>query len=375
MLVGLGAVDDPASQSAETRGRLVDVPGGCAPPPGLPDPCEWAAVLALAVAEVVTGQRSPSQLGRWLDDAVMTELRFAARRHRHPEARPRTVATTSVASVRVQCPAERAVEATAHLRLGRRSAAIAFRLEVFGERWLCTALELGPRPTRSAAPRSDPASAGCRDRERRGAASARRLRCASRCRSAYVRRGRRSPCPCRPSTTSPTRDPLTSALPSGRFFTDMITTLSVVARAGVRRHRSVPFQRTTYRPPESSKENRSPPTRPAASPSLSALLPARHRSGEGPADRDGARDLGRRRRPLQVDEHVVRCHSAGIAGGALQRHDRRTGRCCAAPCGWRRSRPARAGRTSAAARRRCSGRSARVRPASGSRCGRPRPAG
>ena len=38
-----------------------------------------------------------------------------------------------------------AVEVAAHFKLGRRSIALAFRLEEFYGRWLCTAVELGPR--------------------------------------------------------------------------------------------------------------------------------------------------------------------------------------------------------------------------------------
>jgi hypothetical protein len=49
-------------------------------------------------------------------------------------------------------------EVSAHVVIGKRSAAMAFRLEALGDRWLCTALELGahwrsamrPEPLRQA---------------------------------------------------------------------------------------------------------------------------------------------------------------------------------------------------------------------------------
>jgi hypothetical protein len=51
----------------------------------------------------------------------------------------------AVRSVRVQHPDPGVAEVAAHVAIGRRSAAMAFRLEALGDRWLCTALELGAR--------------------------------------------------------------------------------------------------------------------------------------------------------------------------------------------------------------------------------------
>ena len=106
-------------------------------------------MLALALVQVLTGQRPSSQLIRWLDEDVMTTVRYSTRRS-EASRRARTSSTpaapsTAVVSVRAQCPSDRAVEASAHLRIGRRFAAMAFRLEAFGDRWLCTALEVAPR--------------------------------------------------------------------------------------------------------------------------------------------------------------------------------------------------------------------------------------
>jgi Family of unknown function (DUF6459) len=52
---------------------------------------------------------------------------------------------TALRSVRVQHPDAAAAEVAAHVVIGKQSAAMAFRLEAFGNRWLCTALELGAR--------------------------------------------------------------------------------------------------------------------------------------------------------------------------------------------------------------------------------------
>jgi hypothetical protein len=51
---------------------------------------------------------------------------------------------TALRSVRVQHPGPDVAEVSAHVAIGKRSAAMAFRLEALGDRWLCTALELGP---------------------------------------------------------------------------------------------------------------------------------------------------------------------------------------------------------------------------------------
>jgi Family of unknown function (DUF6459) len=56
---------------------------------------------------------------------------------------------TAVRSVRVQHPDPEVAEVAAHVAMARRSAAMALRLEALGDRWLCTALELGARWSRA----------------------------------------------------------------------------------------------------------------------------------------------------------------------------------------------------------------------------------
>jgi hypothetical protein len=43
----------------------------------------------------------------------------------------------------VQHPTPEAAEVAAHVLVGARHLAVAIRLEAFGERWLCVALQLG----------------------------------------------------------------------------------------------------------------------------------------------------------------------------------------------------------------------------------------
>jgi hypothetical protein len=56
----------------------------------------------------------------------------------------RVAVHTALRSLRVQHPGPEVAEVSAHVSIGKRSAAMAFRLEALGDRWLCTALELGP---------------------------------------------------------------------------------------------------------------------------------------------------------------------------------------------------------------------------------------
>jgi Family of unknown function (DUF6459) len=117
------------------------------PRPGLPDPQRWSATLALAIVQAVLGQRSVSQLNRWVVDEVLVAINMYQRRSLALHGR--IAIPAAVRSVRIQHPDPGVAEVAAHLAIGKRSAAIAFRLEALGERWLCTALELGARWNRA----------------------------------------------------------------------------------------------------------------------------------------------------------------------------------------------------------------------------------
>lgn len=100
----------------------------------LPDPGPWAATLAGAIVEVVTGVRQAQQLRRWLLPdlyAALTAVRLS------PCAR----GTTPV-HVRT-CPIdERKTEAAVIVSTASRTYALALRLEEYRGRWMTTALEL-----------------------------------------------------------------------------------------------------------------------------------------------------------------------------------------------------------------------------------------
>jgi hypothetical protein len=117
------------------------VPSG----PSLPDVQAWASRLVQAVAEVLAGDRPITQLIRFTDSVVFTDLNRRVR-----VLGLTTTATarglkerSAVRSVHVFTPATEVAEVAAHVRYGDRSRAIALRLEVHRGRWICTALELG----------------------------------------------------------------------------------------------------------------------------------------------------------------------------------------------------------------------------------------
>jgi hypothetical protein len=111
------------------------------PRPGLPNAQEWSAKLALAIIQALTGQRPAAQLNRWMVEEVLAAISICQRRSlsRHG----RTVVPAALRSVHVQHPDPEVAEVSAHVAIGKRSVAMAFRLEALGDRWLCTALELG----------------------------------------------------------------------------------------------------------------------------------------------------------------------------------------------------------------------------------------
>jgi Family of unknown function (DUF6459) len=116
------------------------------PRPGLPDVQVWSTKLALAIIQTLVGQRPAAQLNRWIVEEVLAAINICQRRSL--SLRGRTAIPTALRSVHVQHPDPDVAEVSAHVVMGRRSAAMAFRLEALGDRWLCTALELGSAPNR-----------------------------------------------------------------------------------------------------------------------------------------------------------------------------------------------------------------------------------
>ena len=96
-----------------------------------------AARFALAVAEVLVGDRPVGQLSQWMTHEVFDEVAAMARTTRTRIERPRLL------SAHVTRPADEVAEVCGHIRHGERSRAMALRLEQRKGRWVCTALRLG----------------------------------------------------------------------------------------------------------------------------------------------------------------------------------------------------------------------------------------
>ncbi|MGW5193938.1 Rv3235 family protein [Kribbella sp. NPDC004138] len=137
----------PATTATKEAVAKVARPGGVPgrEAPRLPEVRAWSARLAQAISEVLAGDRPISQLVRFADDAVFMELNRRVRLlGLNSTAGTRGAKEKSVVrSVRVFMPEPFIAEVAAHVRHGSRSRAVAFRLEVRRNRWVCTALELG----------------------------------------------------------------------------------------------------------------------------------------------------------------------------------------------------------------------------------------
>jgi hypothetical protein len=131
------------SAEADRPGEKAARPSEVAP--AVPEARAWGGRLAQAVSEVLAGDRPISQLVRFTDDEVFMELNRRVRL-----LGLSTTATTrgakeksTVQSVRVFMPQPFIAEVAAHVRRGDRSRAIALRMEIRRNRWVCTALEIG----------------------------------------------------------------------------------------------------------------------------------------------------------------------------------------------------------------------------------------
>jgi hypothetical protein len=107
---------------------------------------EWARRFAQAAVEIVGGDRPASQLLRWTDRDVYVDLRrralLVARAGGHVPGQARVQpASPRVLSVHASFVDDDVVEASAHVKYGERSRAVASRFELRDGRWLCTALE------------------------------------------------------------------------------------------------------------------------------------------------------------------------------------------------------------------------------------------
>jgi hypothetical protein len=143
------AAGQPDRASEGTQLSQVVQPGKIARPgqdgPRVPEARAWGGRLAQAVSEVLAGDRPISQLVRYTDDEVFTELNRRVRLlGLNTTAMTRGLKEKSaVQSVRVFMPEPFIAEVAAHVRRGGRSRAIALRMEIRRNRWVCTALEIG----------------------------------------------------------------------------------------------------------------------------------------------------------------------------------------------------------------------------------------
>ncbi|MGI8578716.1 MAG: Rv3235 family protein [Nocardioidaceae bacterium] len=111
---------------------------------GIPDAQAWAARFVQAVIEVVSSDRPITQLVRWTDPRVYTEIARRQQRvaaHRSATAVP--VRRQQVATVHISYPSNASAEVAARVSFSGRSRAIAARLDFRRGRWQCTAICFG----------------------------------------------------------------------------------------------------------------------------------------------------------------------------------------------------------------------------------------
>ena len=137
--VGLRLVA-PLVPPADAQDRLDEAEFGPQPTgrDELPEPRGWAARLVQALVEVLAGDRPVGQLVRWTSAQVYDEV-AALTLPRGTRGASRGV----VRSVHVSEPVDGVAEVAALVRRGRRTSAVALRLEGLDGRWQCTAFELG----------------------------------------------------------------------------------------------------------------------------------------------------------------------------------------------------------------------------------------
>ena len=107
---------------------------------------QWVHRFVQATVEIVGGDRPASQLLRWTSGPVYTDLQRRAvlvgRAGGHqPGVRRVQPVRPLVESVHTSFVSGGVAEASARVRYGPRSRALALRFEQRGERWVCTAME------------------------------------------------------------------------------------------------------------------------------------------------------------------------------------------------------------------------------------------
>lgn len=111
----------------------------------LPDPAEWAARMAHALLEVMTGARPAPQVVRWTTPEVYAVVarRGALVARRAAEGRPARRHRIAVRRVRVCEPVDGVAEAAVVVQDGPRVRAVALRLVGQDGKWRVSALQVG----------------------------------------------------------------------------------------------------------------------------------------------------------------------------------------------------------------------------------------
>jgi Family of unknown function (DUF6459) len=107
---------------------------------------QWAHRYVQAAVEIVGGDRPASQLLRWTSGAVYADLHrravLVARAGGHqPGVRRVQPVRPHVVTVHTSLVSTTVAEASARIRYGARSRALALRFERRADRWICTAIE------------------------------------------------------------------------------------------------------------------------------------------------------------------------------------------------------------------------------------------
>lgn len=112
--------------------------------PQIPVPIDrWAALLAVALAETLTGSRPVQQLTRWLDTDIYTRVSRRAGLTVRLRGRPPQVTHAALIALRASMIDADRHEVSAVVHDGTRVRAMALRVERFGMRWRVTEAELG----------------------------------------------------------------------------------------------------------------------------------------------------------------------------------------------------------------------------------------
>jgi Family of unknown function (DUF6459) len=107
----------------------------------LPDPERWARQMVQVIAEVLSGQRSSTQLLRWTVPEVYEAIRSRTTAPNRPGTAP--YRRPRVGTVRVCEPADGVAEVAAVVHGPQRTRAVALRMEGMDGRWRVTVFRAG----------------------------------------------------------------------------------------------------------------------------------------------------------------------------------------------------------------------------------------